>query len=56
MVGLDAVVQNRYHDALSRVSLLPGRSDVHVKAILGTPVLPGREGNKKTQLVIVIES
>ena len=39
MVGLDAVVQDGHHDALSRVALLPSWRHVHVKAVLGAAIL-----------------
>lgn len=39
MVRLDTVVQDGHDDALAGVALLPGRTEVHVVAVLGAAVL-----------------
>lgn len=39
MIRLNAVVQNRNYDALAGVTLLPGRAEIHVVAVLGAAVL-----------------
>lgn len=46
MVALDAVVQDGHDDALARVTLLPGRSNVHVRSILGATVLQKKKSEK----------
>lgn len=39
VVCLDAIVQYGHNNTLARVALLPGRTHIHVQAILGATVL-----------------
>lgn len=42
MICLDAVVQDRDNNTLARITLLPGRLNVHVQAIFGAAILSFR--------------
>lgn len=48
VIGLYAIVQYWYNDALSSISLLPRRTNVHVQAILGSAILQLTREKKRT--------